>query len=165
MDFIKKLQWVYNFLTIGMRKSLIFLFMLFLCMPLVVCSYTSRNAQILHTQLDDNTEDGKFFIIDSVEELTEYIETESESRMLKYVENCNEKFFKNNSLVFVLISEWLGSVSHKLKDVKINGDVIDVTVKRKVPEIVTCDMAEWTVMFDITKEEASSIKDVNLILK
>ena len=64
-----------------------------------------------------------------------------------------------------MISEWLGSVSHKLKDVKINGDVIEVTVKRKVPEIVTYDMAEWTVMFDITKEEASSIKDVSLILK
>ena len=40
-------------------------------------------------------------------------------------------FFKNNSLVFVLISVESGSVSHKLKDVKINGDVIDVTVKEK----------------------------------
>ena len=68
--------------------------MLFLCMNYVGCSYTSRNAQILHIQWDDNTEDGKFFIIDSVEELTEYIEIESESRMLKYVENCNEEFFK-----------------------------------------------------------------------
>ncbi len=106
-------------------------------MPLVACSYTSRNAQIIHPQWDDNTEDGKYFIIDSVEELTEYIETESESRMSKYVENCNEEFFKNNSLVFALISEGSGSVSHKLKDVKINGDVIDVTVKRKVPIIGT----------------------------
>ena len=148
-----------------MRKLLNFLFMLFLFMPLVACSYTSRNAQIIHTQWDENTEDGKYFIIDSVEELTEYIETENESRMSKYVENYTEEFFKNNSLVFVLISEGSGSVSHKLKDVKISGDVIDVTVKRKVPEIGTCDMAEWTVMFEITKEEASNIKDVNLIQK
>ena len=148
-----------------MRKLLNFLFMLFLFMPLVACSYTSRNAQIVHTQWDDNTEDGQYFIIDSVEELTEYIETESESRMSKYVENYTEEFFKNNSLVFVLISEGSGSVSHKLKDVKINGDVIDVTVKRKVPEIGTCDMAECTVMFEISKEEANNIKDVNLILK
>ncbi len=34
--------------------------------------------------------DLKKFIIDSVEELTEYIETESENRMSKYIENCNE---------------------------------------------------------------------------
>lgn len=66
--------------------------------------------------------------------------------------------------MFVLISEESGSVSLKLKDVKINGDVIDVTVK-KVPEIGTCDMTEWTAMFEITKEEASNIKDINLILK
>ena len=59
-------------------------------MPLVACSYTSRNAQIIHTQWDDNTKDGKYCIIDSVEELTEYIETESENRMSKYIENCNE---------------------------------------------------------------------------
>lgn len=148
-----------------MRKLLNFLFMLFLFMPLVACSYTSRNAQIIHTQWDDNTEDGKYFIIDSVEELTEYIETESESRMSKYVEYCNADFFEGNSLVLVLISEGSGSVSHNLKDVKINEDVIDVTVKRKVPEIGTCDMAECTVMFEISKEEAKNIKDVNLILK
>ena len=32
--------------------------------------------------------------------------------------------------MFVLISEESGSVSLKLKDVKINADVIDVTVKK-----------------------------------
>lgn len=35
-----------------MRKLLNFLFMLFLFMPLVACSYTSRNAQIIHTHVE-----------------------------------------------------------------------------------------------------------------
>ena len=56
-------------------------------------------------------------------------------------------------------------VYREAKRKKINEDVIDVTVKRKVPEIGTCDMAECTVMFEISKEEAKNIKDVNLILK
>lgn len=76
-----------------MKKLLNFLFMLFLFMPLVACSYTSRNAQVIYTQWDNNTETGKYFIIDSVEELNEYIEFENEERMSKYVEYCNADFF------------------------------------------------------------------------
>ena len=148
-----------------MKKVVSFLFLLVLFMPLVACSYTGRNAQVVYTQYDENTKDGVYYIIDSVEELNDYITEGHENRLSKNVEGYDSLFFESKSLVLVLISEGSGSVSHKLKDVKINGDVIDVTVKRNVPEIGTCDMAECTVMFEITKEEANSIKDVNLILK
>ena len=72
---------------------------LILFMPLVTCSYTSRNAQIINTQWDDNTEDRKYFIIDSVEELTEYIENENEIEC----QNMSKIILK--FLVFILIFE------------------------------------------------------------
>ena len=46
--------------------------MLFLFIPLVAYSYTSRNAQIIHTQWDDNTEDGKYFINDIIQLIVEF---------------------------------------------------------------------------------------------
>ena len=148
-----------------MRKFLNFLFMLFLFMPLVACSYTDRNAQVVRTQWDNNTKDGAYYIIGSVEELNNYITEENENRLSQYIDGYDESFFETKSLVLVLISEGSGSVSHRLKDVKLNGDVVDITIKRKVPEMGTCDMAETTIMFEVSKEEANTIKDVNLIQK
>ena len=148
-----------------MKKIVSFLFLLVLFVPLVACSYTGRNAQVVRTQWDDNTKDGAYYIINSVEELNNYITEGNENRLSQNVEGYDSTFFEEKSLVLVLISEGSGSVSHKLKDIKINGDVVEVTIKRNVPEIGTCDMAETTIMFEVSKEEANTIKDVNLIQK
>ena len=148
-----------------MKKVVNFLFLLVLFIPLVACSYTGRNAQVVRTQWDENTKDGNYYIIGSVEELNNYITEGNENRLSQYVESYDESFFEEKSLVLVLISEGSGSVSHKLKDVKFNGDVVDITIKRNVPEIGTCDMAETTIIFEVSKEEANTIKDVNLIQK
>ena len=53
---------------------------------------------------------------------------------------------------------------HQVRSINFNNGVLKVKVKRKVPEIGTCDMAEWTVIFEISKEEASSIIDTKLVL-
>ena len=148
-----------------MKKIVSFLFLLVLSISLVACSYTGRNAQVVRTQWDENTKDGNYYIIGSVEELTNYITEENENRLSQYIDGYAESFFEEKSLVLVLISESSGSVSHKLKDIKFNGDVVDITIKRNVPEIGTCDMAETTIMFEVSKEEANTIKDVNLIQK
>ncbi len=148
-----------------MKRILIFLFMVTLFMPLVACSYNGRNAQIIYTQWDNNTETGKYFIIDSVDELNEYIDINNEQRLSNNVEGFAKSFFEDSSLVIVLVSEGSGSVSHKIKSIKVNEDIIDITVKRNVPELGTCDMSECTIIFEVTKEEASNIKDLNLILR
>ena len=148
-----------------MKRILIFLFMVTLFMTLVACSYNGRNAQIIYTQWDNNTETGKYFIIDSVDELNEYIDINNEQRLSNNVEGFAKSFFEDSSLVIVLVSEGSGCVSHKIKSIKVNEDIIDITVKRNVPELGTFDMSECTIIFEVTKEEASNIKDVNLILK
>ena len=55
-----------------MKKVLKFLVMLFLFIPLVACSTTERNVEIVRTQWDSSDVQGQFYIIDSADELNEY---------------------------------------------------------------------------------------------
>lgn len=147
-----------------MKKVLNFLVMLFLFIPLVACSTTERNVEIVRTQWDSSDVQGQFHIIDSADELNEYVSVENCMKLSNAVEKYDESFFEDKTLVFVLLSEGSGSVSHKVRSINFNNGVLEVKVKRKVPEMGTCDMAEWTVMFEISKEEASSIVDTKLVL-
>lgn len=147
-----------------MKKVLKFLVMLFLFIPLVACSTTERNVEIVRTQWDSSDVQGQFYIIDSADELNEYVSVENCMKLSNAVEKYDESFFEDKTLVFVLLSEGSGSISHKVRSINFNNGVLEVKVKRKVPEVGTCDMAEWTVMFEISKEEASSIIDTKLVL-
>lgn len=147
-----------------MKKLLqIFIFFL-LVFQLVACSTTERNVEIVRTQWDSSDVQGQFYIIDSADELNEYVSVENCMKLSNAVEKYDESFFEDKTLVFVLLSEGSGSVSHKVRIINFNNGVLKVKVKRKIPEMGTCDMAEWTVMFEISKEEASSIVDTKLVL-
>lgn len=146
-------------------KKLLQIFTFFLLVfQLVACSTTERNVEIVRTQWDSSDVQGQFHIIDSADELNEYVSVENCMKLSNAVEKYDESFFEDKTLVFVLLSEGSGSVSHKIRSINFNNGVLEVKVKRKVPEIGTCDMAEWTIMFEISKEEASSIKDTKLVL-
>ena len=146
-------------------KKLLQIFTFFLLVfQLVACSTTERNVEIVRTQWDSSDVQGQFYIIDSADELNEYVSVENCMKLSNAVEKYDESFFEDKTLVFVLLSEGSGSVSHKVRSINFNNGVLKVKVKRKVPEIGTCDMAEWTVMFEISKEEASSIVDTKLVL-
>mgnify|MGYP006954373206 CR=1 FL=1 len=146
-------------------KKLLQIFTFFLLVfQLVACSTTERNVEIVRTQWDSSDVQGQFHVIDSAEELNEYVNLENCMKLSNAVEKYDESFFEDKTLVFVLLSEGSGSVSHKVRSINFNNGVLEVKVKRKVPELGTCDMAEWTVMFEISKEEASSIIDTKLVL-
>lgn len=146
-------------------KKLLQIFTFFLLVfQLVACSTTERNVEIVRTQWDSSDVQGQFYIIDSADELNEYVSVENCMKLSNAVEKYDESFFEDKTLVFVLLSEGSGSVSHKIRRINFNNGVLEVKVKRKVPEMGTCDMAEWTVMFEISKEEASSIIDTKLVL-
>ena len=136
-----------------MRKLLNFLFMLFLFMPLVACSYTGRNAQVVRTQWDDNTKDGAYYIINSVEELNNYITEGNENRLSQNVEGYDSTFFEEKSLVLVLISEGSGSVSHKLKDIKM--PVV-------IPAVDLMDCKEYIFTNNPPEEKERYITDITV---
>ena len=147
-----------------MKKLLQIFTFLLLVFQLVACSTTERNVEIVRTQWDSSDVQGQFYIINSADELNEYVSVENCMKLSNAVEKYDESFFEDKTLVFVLLSEGSGSVSHKVRSINFNNGVLKVKVKRKVPEVGTCDMAEWTVIFEISKEEASSIVDTKLVL-
>ena len=143
-----------------MKKYISFFVLSFLLFLLVGCS--SANVKIVRTQWESSDVTGTHLIINSFEEYNAYATTDGSKKLEGLY---NEEFFNNSSLVLVFLSENSGSISHKVKSVKINDGVVDLTVKRKTPEIGTYDMAEWTFFIELTKNEVKTIEEVNLILK
>lgn len=62
----------------------------------------------------------------------------------------DDTFFEKNELIMVLLEEGSGSIRHKLTDVVQSAtNEVSIYVQSIVPEIGTCDMAQWHVLIDI----------------
>lgn len=111
------------------------------------------NAQFIRK---GSYQDGAVFpnvvIIDSFEELNSYCENNN-VRFKDDSDLYNEAFFENNFLVFVLLLEGSGSVSHEVYGVEQTADKkLSVSIVRNVPEVGTCDMAYWHIILELSKE-------------
>lgn len=63
----------------------------------------------------------------------------------------DERFFEENMLIMVIVSEGSGSNRHELIGI---GDNDVIYIKRILPEVGTCDMAEWHIIIEIPKQRA-----------
>lgn len=63
----------------------------------------------------------------------------------------DDAFFADHSLIVVLLEEGSGSVRHEVTAVTLSSGVYQVDVNRIVPELGTCDMAEWQILIEIPK--------------
>lgn len=61
---------------------------------------------------------------------------------VKACEKYNAEYFKNNILIFVIIEEGSGSISHKVTDVYTEGSILNINIDRYSPWAQTEDMAE-----------------------
>lgn len=67
------------------------------------------------------------------------------------VSGYDEKFFKDHCLLFVVLQEGSGSIRHNVKKVEYDpkrGTIIP-TIEHIIPEIGTCDMAEWHIVIEL----------------
>ena len=90
-------------------------------------------------------------VISSKIELDEYYESFQEtqlslSRFKDAVSIYSDVFFENAFLVIVRLMEGSGSIMHKVEKIEENGDII---ISRLLPEVGTCDMAEWNIVIAI----------------
>ena len=58
----------------------------------------------------------------------------------------SDNFFAKNYLVIVLLEEGSGSIRHKVEKIDNNGDI---TISRLIPQVGTCDMAEWNIVIEL----------------
>ncbi len=119
----------------------------------------------------DGYSDAKLYpivtVISSQEELDAYYERNQASYDLErrndperdytigFLDACDgydSSFFEENALVLVLLEEGSGSVSHKVTEVKAQEGLLRVDVERIVPEIGSCDMAQWHIIVALKKE-------------
>ena len=103
-------------------------------------------------------------IIRSVNELNEYynenkdrcdLERKAEvysDTTIGFLDACDrydEAYFENQILVMVLLEEGSGSVRHNVDSVKVGwDDKLYISICSIVPEIGTCDMAQWHILIE-----------------
>jgi len=103
-------------------------------------------------------------VIRSTEELRAYLGDRSELRDsgdafyegdyidFNAYEVYDSKYFENNILVLLLLEEGSGSISHKIDSVTKTEEGLDVVIEYVCPEVLTADMAYWTLFIELDKE-------------
>ncbi|WP_216830266.1 hypothetical protein [Alkalihalobacterium elongatum] len=113
-----------------------------------------------------STEELSTYYIDNKDaydlEKKEVVYSDSTIGFLDAVDKYDDVFFRDNVVVFVLLQEDSGSIRHIITDIKRNKSLVDISVKRIVPQYTTDDMAEWHVMVELKRDtyNASEIKVV-----
>jgi len=108
--------------------------------------------------------------INSLQELKDYYNTWHEVFYLErrekvhsdtaigFLDACDqydETFFEDNYLIFVLLEESSGSIGHEVRGVQQTADKkISISIDRKIPKVGTCDMAEWHIILELSRDVA-----------
>lgn len=62
----------------------------------------------------------------------------------------DDAYFEENTLVLVLLEEGSGSVRHSVTNVtKADDGTLVIAIERIMPEVGTCDMAEWHILIEL----------------
>lgn len=152
-------------------KKILSLIMVIMMVIFCSCSLSDNHVEIVEVHYKTHAEIGDFYIIDSYEELTKYLMPESENFYIVHgndfyyslnTDKYDESFFKNKSLVLVLFDGDSSSTIYKFRSVKVEDGILEMKITKYMYSILLCDVKPWTSVVEVTKEEANSIKDVNI---
>ena len=80
------------------------------------------------------------------------------------VQKYTPEWFAAHRLLFVHLQESSGSVSHEITQVSRTAAGADVTIRRNVPEVGTCDMAEWMLFIEVGDVSLTGADTVNVTI-
>lgn len=135
------------------------------------------NVQYIRTNgYDPDVTYPQAFIVSNREELESYYEKAKDKYDLKRkeypysdetigfldaIDKYDVKFFEEHCLMIILLEEGSGSVRHEVTSVTAYPSILDrvadfikPSIKRIVPEVGTCDMAEWHILIEMDREYA-----------
>lgn len=93
-------------------------------------------------------------------ERREQVYSDTSIGFLDACDRYDESFFETNYLIFVVLQEGSGSVRHQTDSVSVGADGgIDISVTALVPEVGTCDMAQWHLILELSGSEAIPEKE------
>lgn len=79
----------------------------------------------------------------------------------------SDDFFENNKLLLVILEEPSGSIRHRATQVLdwYNAEKTEIWIQRIIPEAGTSDMAQWHLIFEVSRNvQADSAEDVIIYL-
>lgn len=143
----------------------------------------SFSAQYIRTNgYNENTDYPIVTVIRSRKELKSYyrknkkyydlerkdkIYSDTTGGFLDACDKYTDEYFETNSLILILLEEGSGSNRHEVQNVYLDAQNSswEITIDRKVPEIGTCDMAEWHIFLEIQEGNAIRKNDkIDIIL-
>ncbi|MBP3314023.1 MAG: hypothetical protein J6K84_05160 [Oscillospiraceae bacterium] len=109
--------------------------------------------------------------ITSKDELWQYIRDNNEKYQLELsglrtefmtaIMDYDEAFFAEKNLIFVVVEEGSGSNRHEVTDMRLMpssmgrvSHLLQPSIRRIVPEVGTCDMAQWHILIEVDKQYA-----------
>lgn len=118
-------------------------------------------------------QDGSLFpgvqVIGNLQQLQDYYTSNRENYDLErkeqvyadttigFLDACDaydEVFFENNYLIFVLLEEGSGSITHQVSRVlQTEEEKVAVYIDTQTPEVGTCDMAQWHVIVELSRKK------------
>ncbi|MBR4072496.1 MAG: hypothetical protein IKK24_01020, partial [Clostridia bacterium] len=139
-------------------------------------TFINFEAQYIRTgSLTDITNYPLFTVLQSTDELNAYYESNKDNFNLErrknpaadstigFLDACDKykaDFFKKNALVLIVIEEGSGSTRHNVNNIRVDTDgKFYVDVSSIVPEVGTCDMAQWHIIIEIAKEYCPKTSD------
>ncbi len=104
---------------------------------------------------------GSTYIIDSLEELDEYV-SHTYNNFNQSVEKYEKSYFEKSAIVIVEITKSTGSSKLKVSSVNIKDTTMVIRFNTRTPNIVTCDMAYWHIIIECTQEEIKGIETIKV---
>ena len=153
-------------------KIILIMFVLLACTMLVAFKSQDNTTKLIRTNYVSGTH-GNTYVIESLEELEEYYNTNKEKHNLGHREKVysdttigfadatkeyDEEFFKEHNIVLVLLTASSGSIRYKVANINLNDGTMEINITKKTPEIGTCDMAGWHIIIETDKQEIEEIK-------
>lgn len=120
-------------------------------------------------------------VIRSVTELNDYYQKNrdifdlerrdsvSADSTIGFLDACDaydEDYFQSEYLVIIVLEEGSGSIRHKVTNVTYRNDrTLSVSIDTVVPEVGTCDMAQWHILLELDRQAlVESADQVTLFL-
>ncbi len=93
-------------------------------------------------------------------ERNDKVSSDSTIGFLDACDKYDEEYFKDHILIMVLLEEGSGSNRHNVNSIELSSSgKLNIYIKTIVPEVGTCDMAEWHLL--IEPEAGTTIANEN----
>lgn len=93
----------------------------------------------------------------------ETVSTDTTIGLLDAIQSYDETFFASYHVILVVLQEGSGSIRHKVEQMSVDEEgVLSIPITRIVPQVGTCDMAQWHILLPIDKSVSFSSVDIVL---